>query len=342
MGRPKPPARQRRVPPENRMASKVPVAFIVFNRPATTEKVFSAIRDYAPKELFVLADAPRPGRDGEAEVCAATRQVTEMVDWPCQVHRKYRTENAGCRRSVSEGLDWVFAQVEHAVILEDDCLPDPTFFKFCGELLARYSEDPRVGMISGNNFQRGSHPVASSYYFSRHCHIWGWATWRRSWQRFDPTMRKWPGVKETNWLHRLTGHRTAAFFWKRLFDDSYHRLPGGLDTWDVPWTFDNWIRDSINIVPRHNLVSNIGFGAGSTHTMKADNSSELPVTPMPFPLVHPETFDRHESADVYTDRTMFYGNGWVHWLIWTLRTPFSVATMRRWRERFLWRALRRE
>lgn len=153
-----------------------PVAFIIFNRPDTTEKVFAEIAKAKPPKLLVIGDGPRVSRQGEAEKVAAARSIIQCVDWDCEVQTNFSDVNLGCKRRVSSGIDWVFEQVEEAIILEDDCLPDPTFFRFCEELLARYRHDQRIGMISGDNFQFGSRRNDDSYYFSKYVHIWGWAT----------------------------------------------------------------------------------------------------------------------------------------------------------------------
>jgi hypothetical protein len=156
-----------------------PIAFFIFNRPDTTARVFEAIRQAQPSKLLVVADGPRSTRPGEAEKCAATRAIIDQVDWECEVLTNYSDVNLGCRHRVSSGLDWVFEQVEEAIILEDDCLPHPTFFRFCEELLEWYRHDHRIVAISGDNFQNGHQSGEFSYYFSRYVHIWGWATWRR-------------------------------------------------------------------------------------------------------------------------------------------------------------------
>jgi hypothetical protein len=151
---------------------KTPVAFLVFNRPESTIKVFEEIRRARPPRLLVAADGTRADRPGEAEKCAAVRAIIDTVDWPCEVLKNYSDVNLGCKVRVSSGLDWVFEQVEEAIILEDDCLPHPTFFRFCEELLERYRYDERVGIISGDNFLFGVRRTQDSYYFSRYAHIW--------------------------------------------------------------------------------------------------------------------------------------------------------------------------
>src|ERR1700726_626208 len=184
-----------------------PVTFIVFNRPERTAEVFAAIRAARPSQLFVIADGPRANMEADASKCAAVRAVIAGVHWPCQVRRCFSDANIGLRRNISEGLDWVFDQVERAIILEDDCLPHPSFFPFCEELLNHYAEDRQIAMISGTNFDP-AHLAPSgdeSYYFSRFCHIWGWATWRRAWKLCDHEMKEWPPLRRTNWLRDRWG-----------------------------------------------------------------------------------------------------------------------------------------
>ncbi len=127
-----------------------PVAFIIFNRPDTTSKVFEAIKQAKPKKLLVIADGPRINKPGEAEKCKQTRAITEQIDWDCEVLRNYSENNLGCRNRVSSGIDWVFENVDEAIIIEDDCLPNPSFFRFCQELLGKYRNNDEIFLISGN------------------------------------------------------------------------------------------------------------------------------------------------------------------------------------------------
>ena len=121
-----------------------PVAYIIFNRPQHTEQTFAALRENRPAQLFIIADGPRPGHPTDAERCAQVREVVEQVDWPCEVHRHYADLNMGLKQRVSSGLDWVFENVDCAIVLEDDCLAHPDFFRFCDELIERYKSDEEV------------------------------------------------------------------------------------------------------------------------------------------------------------------------------------------------------
>ncbi len=296
-----------------------PVAFIIFNRSERTAEVFGAIRAARPAQLFVIADGPRPDVESDATKCAATRAIIERVDWPCQIFRRYADKNIGLRRNVSEGLDWVFNQTERAIILEDDCLPDPSFFPFCEELLERYAEDRHVAAISGTNLDpaRNVPPGDDSYYFSRFCHIWGWATWRRAWQLCDHEMKDWPALRRTNWLMDKCGTCTAANFWR------------GLGTWDVPWLFACWRQDLVSIVPRNNLVSNIGFGVDAVHTKSQTRAAQLPTTAVQFPLHHPEKKVVNAAADCHIQKNFFEGITRWQRFYWKLRLPLPIWAVRR-------------
>ena len=162
---------------------RTPVAFLIYRRPDLTARVFEAIARAKPPVLLVVADGPKDA--GEEARCAAAREVIEKVDWPCEVRRNYSDANLGCRERVATGLDWVFRQVEEAILLEDDCLPSPDFFAFCEAMLERFRNDDRVGHVSGSNSDRGRASRETSYYFSRYSTIWVWATWRRAWKDYD-------------------------------------------------------------------------------------------------------------------------------------------------------------
>lgn len=279
-----------------------PVAFIIFNRPDTTERVFAEIAKARPPKLLVIADGPRANRSGEAEKCVATRAIIERVDWPCEVLTNYSEVNLGCKRRVSSGIDWVFEQVEEAIILEDDCLPHPTFFRFCEELLSHYRDDDRIAVISGDNFQLGQKRTDASYYFSRYNHIWGWASWRRAWKYYDLEARLWPELRDGGCLDGLIPNPGERKYWAGAFEAVYQ---GHIDTWDYQWTLACWSQGMISVLPEVNLVSNIGFGADATHTRGASKYADMPVAQMDFPLCHPHIVLPHPKADSFTSQSMF-------------------------------------
>ena len=271
-----------------------PVAFLIFNRPHTTERVFAEIARARPPKLLVVADGPRPDRPGEELLCAQTRAVVERIDWDCEVLTNFAEQNMGCKKRIASGIDWIFTQVPEAIILEDDCLPEPSFFRFCEEMLIRYRDDERVGMVSGGNLQFGRRRGDSSYYFSRYTHIWGWATWRRAWQHYDRDIEQWPTFHQEGWVQQLFDRPGEQLYWEQSFELVHE---GKLDTWDCSWTFASLLRGMLQIVPNVNLISNIGFGADATHTHVVGEHANMPTAPIEFPLTHPQFLLANTEAD---------------------------------------------
>jgi hypothetical protein len=280
----------------------IPVVFLVFNRPDTTRRVFEEIRRARPPKLLVVADAPRADRPGEAEKCKAVRAILDTVDWPCEVLKNFADINLGCKIRVSSGLDWVFEQVEEAIILEDDCLPHASFFRFCEELLHRYRDDERIWIISGDNFQFGKRRTHDSYYFSRYTHIWGWASWRRTWRKYDVGMKHWPSVRNQGRLSDILQDRKLTTYWHDVFEAVFNNK---IDTWDYQLNFACWINNALSIMPNINLMSNIGFGPDASRTAKINQFSKIPVSEMKFPLVHPTLIIRDALADDESERDQF-------------------------------------
>jgi hypothetical protein len=274
-----------------------PVALIIFNRPAVTARVFEQIAAARPKTLLVIADGPRADMPGEAEACGAARAIIDRVDWPCTVLKNYSYTNLGVGLRPATGLRWVFEQVEEAIVLEDDCVPHPTFFRYCDELLDRYRDDQRVMHISGDNWNFNPRPQPFSYFFSAYCYSCGWATWRRAFRHYDPEVALWPSLRNTPWLMDLLGDREAVEFWADKFD-RVHDAGIKKHGWDWPWLFACWAHRGLSILPSVNLITNIGFGDDATHTKRTDDDRAfVPVAEMPFPLRHPPHMIRDVEAD---------------------------------------------
>jgi hypothetical protein len=282
-----------------------PVALIIFNRPNTTEKVFETIRQAKPPILLVIADGARSSKLGEAEKCEATRAIIDRVDWECDVRTNYSDVNLGCKKRVSSGLDWVFENVEEAIILEDDCLPSPSFFIFCEEMLQKYREDERIMIVSGCNLQMGNSRTTYSYYFGKCGNIWGWASWRRAWKYYDVNMTTWPDYKDNIVDSFFDSPREKKYF-SAIYDKIYNNK---IDTWDIQWGYAIWCQHGLSIVPDVNLISNIGFGEDSTHTKIDNGLSNLPYGILG-KIKHPPFVIRNKQADDFflkqiTSRNVF-------------------------------------
>jgi hypothetical protein len=275
------------------MNPAIPVAFFIFNRPVPTQRVFDEIKKLKPKILLITADGPR--HDADVPLVEATRKIVETIDWPCEVRRNYAEKNLGVKRRMYTGIDWVFEQFEQAIILEDDCLPDPSFFPFCTQLLEKFKDDDRIMMISGDNMIPGKRWNTDSYYFTVMTHIWGWATWRRAWQHYNANMPDWPADVEAGFPGDFVPSENAARFYSKMMADTY---TGNLNAWGLAWMYAAWKRRGLSIAPAVNLISNIGFGPDATHTRKMDPTANLPTEPIEFPLIHPQTVVANTQADL--------------------------------------------
>ena len=285
------------------MTFSTPVALVFYHRPALIERVFEVVAAARPSQLFLIADGPRDESDRAS--CLAARDVAERVTWPCEVRRLYAETNLGVRRRVSSGLDWLFDQAEEAIILEDDCLPHPSFFAYCQELLERYRQDDRVWAIAGGNYQFGHTRSTDSYHFSGYCGIWGWATWARSWRHYDVDMKDWPDLRDSGLLETWCETTREKAYWRWIFEHVYNSR---IDTWDYQLLLTMWAQHALFIVPEVNLVSNIGFGSGSTHTWSRRNRLAAVKTGMIGSLRHPPDVYRNAEADRYTFRNVLHGN----------------------------------
>lgn len=285
---------------------ETPVALIVFNRPETTRRVFAAIRETRPSRLLLIADGPRSDRSGEAERCDEVRQIVSAVDWPCKVETNFAGENLGCRRRVVSGLNWVFSLVEEAIILEDDCLPDPSFFPYCTELLERYRDQNEVGLIAGFSHLAERFPFRYSYIFSIMVGIWGWATWRRAWKQYDEHLSSWPQLKADGFLSHMLPDKRSVDFWTRIFDAMHQGT--GPNTWDYQWVYTCWTRNWVSAIPSLNLVQNIGFGADATHTSGIDPGLTLPAQSIRFPLQHPPAITASSAHAMQLQRHFYTPN----------------------------------
>jgi hypothetical protein len=280
------------------------VALVAFNRPALTKRVFQAIRKARPARLLLVADGPRAQVSGEAQRCREVRGLLK-VDWPCRVSRNFSAKNLGCRRRVSSGLDWVFRQVPEAMVLEDDCLPHPQFFRFCTERLAQYRDDQRVMMVNGSNFDAPA-PGPGRYRFTRYGHVWGWASWRRAWRHYDVRAGAWPALLRDGNLRRIFPAEISA---QRYWEDRFEAVwKGQVDTWDYQWLLAIWRQGGLCAHPGVNLVANIGFGADATHTGAANPAMLQPVRALRFPLREPQRVEADPAADALVEARLFSGS----------------------------------
>jgi hypothetical protein len=262
-----------------------PVAIFAYNRPAHVARSFKRIAQARPRQLFVILDGPNPGQPGDDALCREVRSIVGRIDWDCTVFRNEAPRNMGLRARVQSGLDWVFNHVDRAIIIEDDCLVDPTFFRFAEELLAFYERDDRIGLICAQGDELP--PGNASYHASRYPLIWGWATWRRTWRLYEPDLITWPEVRDTSLLLDQLGDHLAAAYWR----GQLNRAHGGLDTWDYMVNYLCWRHSLLCLHPAVNMIENIGFDLSASNTLYRHTPFAAHARAMTFPLIHPASLE---------------------------------------------------
>lgn len=295
------------------------VVLVVFKRPDVTKLVFDAIASQRPAKLFILCDAARPHRPEEESLVAETKAIVENVDWPCQVYRRYADQNMGCEQSISTGLDWVFTHVDQAIVLEDDCLPNASFFTFCETMLAKYEDDPAVMSISGTQYLDNTDFCQHSYYFSKHFFCWGWATWKDSWAMYDRSMSGHEAfvrealpklaVSENERVHIQSGIRAV--------------LNGRLDSWAIRYAYAVLQNRGLCVQPHVNLVSNLGNGPNSTHC-DSDNDGSM--------FNRPTELIEISSAPKSTERDLEAERQWAA-VFAKPKQPGPIFSIRAWKKR---------
>jgi len=252
--------------------------------------------------LFITADGPRPDRSEDAEKCRITRQVALEIDWPCEVKTRFLDDNMGCDPCVSSAVTWFFKNVHEGVILEDDCVPHPHYFKFCQEMFERYSDDKRIMQVSGfSPYPKRQHPY--DYHFSRAFRCGGgWGTWRRAWELYSESLDPY--------RESITQIMNAYFPYsakRRQRLDLFDRISrGSRNNWDFKWNVACYSQNALCIVPENNLVTNIGFDEEGTHTVAPNPLfSHRQVDALASPLRHPKYVFADTRPEYCLERNMY-------------------------------------
>ena len=277
------------------MGLETPVALIIFRRPDQTRKVLKMIAEARPRVLYVISDGPSTGDSETAAAVAECKSLIEEIDWDCKVRKNYSDVNLGCRARVVSGLDWVFENETSAIILEDDCVPDQSFFGYCEFLLKRYENEDRIGGIGGTNiYESRLESLNEDFFFSRYPAIWGWATWKRTWIQYRKLL---PEVKldDMKKFSSFSTNSKTHEYWLSRFKEV---RDGRLDTWDYQLSYTCMENDKLWVIPTRNLIRNIGFGRSASHTLDADSPfAELGTSSISLPLTEPGQVNPREEYD---------------------------------------------
>lgn len=291
----------------------IPILFIFFRRKETALKSFERIRDIRPSTLYLACDGARSNIPGEREIVEETRKVIlESIDWPCDIHTLFQDKNLGCGMGVYTAICWLFENEEKGIILEEDCIANNSFFPYVAELLERYKNDNRIGMIAGTN-KIPTYPMSYSYCFSKYASIWGWATWRRAWQHMSLNLDFLTHHQNDVLKNRgYQGKETRQWKWQLNMINKNR-----VSAWDWQWCFSLASQNQLCIFPKVNLISNIGNDAMSTHT--AYSNIFIPCCDLDFPLNHP----LYVMPDNAFDRKLYHKGNSIFAII-KRHIPFSI------------------
>jgi hypothetical protein len=299
---------------------KAPVLCLAFNRPDLFRQVIAAIAEGGPRELYISIDGPRRNHSEDPSLCEEVRELASAIDWATHVKLKIEDENLGVRRAVESAISWALSTSTEIIVLEDDCLPDPSFFAFCDELLARYRDDERVMQISGTNWGAAPDRFAGfSYAFTSFAPVWGWATWRRAWNLYDQELESWPRARSTGLIDGMSVSRR----FRRLLQRDWDRVRSSGGEWDRNWQYSVLLHHGLSACPARNLVRNIGLRPDATHLTGSDRIfSNLPVDKLSFPLKHPPEVARNADAEAVFERVFWQKLGWpAQAFAWLVRNP---------------------
>jgi hypothetical protein len=280
------------------MSTQAPILFLVFNRYDTTIQIFETIKKERPKKLYISADGPRDGIDDDLKKCTEVRNIFEMIDWDCEVFTLFQDNNLGPYKSQITGINWFFEHEKEGIILEDDALPDKTFYMFCYSLLDKYRHDHRVSMISGCNFQQQNKHGNADYYFTKHTNTYGCAMWKRSWNHMDFNLVDWPDFLSSGGMDDFSNSSGVRRSFKEDFGNLY--LDPEKAGWDYLFMFSSLKNGAVSIAPNVNLIKNIGFGPGASHTIFTESPHAMLETfNINLPLKHPSIISRNLIADEF-------------------------------------------
>lgn len=276
---------------------------IIFNRPDLTAQLYSQLEIQKPAKLYIVSDGAR--NDNERIIIDESRAIFERISWNCNVKKNYSDVNMGLRKRIVSAIDWAFDEEEQLIILEDDCIPHPEFFPFCEAMLDKFKNNKEILTINGCNLNPAlTYENRESYFFSRYANSWGWATWRRAWFLFD---RDLSGLKKPEINTLLKSHLTsplrATIYWRyKLNEVETNRL----NSWAYRWMFTLFVNKALAVVPKTNLIRNVGVDARSTNTRGYLHYINLPTSDMNISeVVEPEILEPNYIYDSWVENSIY-------------------------------------
>lgn len=268
--------------------NKVPILVLAFNRADHVLEAMKAIREYKPDRLYLECDGPREGKkDEDIQVNATRRSMLEAVDWPCEVKTLFREQNMGCAHAVNDAITWFFKNEEYGIIIEDDIVVGPDFFRLCEVLLPRYQDEDRVMQIASQNYS-GRKDIANSYVYSHRIHCWGWATWARAWKKMDMSMSAAPNLSYREMIVKLGFFRGVRMRYQIKY--AYNHI-NVLTSWAIRWYLSIIANGGLILYPGVNLAINIGMDRGAHYSkLDIDPYAGLEIGNIEWPLEYNDSF----------------------------------------------------
>jgi len=295
---------------KKRSEFKTPILIIAWKRPTKTKELINKIKKISPKNLYIACDGPKNEDADEDNRVIETRELLlksfEEVNSKKYLFSKH---NQGCKIGVSNAINWFFENEQEGIILEDDCIPHLDFFIFCEEMLDTYRNDERIWSITGHNQQNNIKRGNGTYYFSKYPRSWGWATWKRSWLKYDRDISDWPKIKSKGVLKKQFNKKSELKYWEKILDNIYYK--NSPNTWDYQWTLCSFLNSGLTIVPNKNLIKNIGFDEDATHTIEGESETFIELDKENangiFPTIHPDNLLNDKKADEIVDILEYSG-----------------------------------
>lgn len=277
----------------------VPVLVVIFNRPDLARALFNSLEKVKPEKLYVAADGPREDNENDALLCEETRKVFDNIPWECEVKYLYREKNIGCGVGVSSAITWLFENESMGIILEDDCLPHSSFFRYCEELLHYFKDDERIFSINGFNPLGNNKELKESFAYIDYNLSWGWASWSRAWKHFAFELDSDAEMKSV-----LKNHFKNDFISRRSWFKHLKQATNG-KIWDYQWLYSSWKGGGIHIMPAVSLTENNGFRADGTNYSADDRYSKIKHKEMLFPLKFPKEVKINKKINPIIKRERF-------------------------------------
>ena len=276
------------------------IVVIIYKRTKPLIQLVEILKKVKPKKIYIIADGPKTKKE-KVFTNIARSIIEKNIDWNCKINKIYSSKNLGLRKRIVTGLDKVFKSEEQAIILEDDCIPDFSFFQFCNQLLEKYKNNHKILSISGTTHSEDIY-ISQSYYFSKYFHSWGWATWKRAWKNYDDNMNEWKTKDDHKWLKRIIPNTIERIYWKKIFNMTSQNK---INSWAYRWTYSHLKHGGLSIIPSKNLVSNVGFGKNATHNKLSVGSMRVKSSQIKFPLKHPKKISINDLKDHETAKKVY-------------------------------------